>query len=358
MKRFLKIIGIILLIIVLFVVGYLGFVWVTYDRIEDYQTLSVESNKSGNVASPGEEYTIVSQNMGFGAYTKDFTFFLDGGTESRAASPESVKECFDKGLTIIDSLNPDIVLFQEIDEKATRSYKIDQRELIKTGLKDSSSVYARNYNSAYLLYPITKPHGKSISGIMTVSDFEITSGIRRQLMVSDSFSKLLDLDRCYSICRIPVSNGKELVVYNVHMSAYGGNEEIRTSQFSQVCNDMKAEYDKGNYVVCGGDFNCDFTDDSVKKLNLVDYSLDVGWAKPMKVECIPDGIRRCIDYSTDELLPTCRNCDIPYEEGNFTIIVDGFMTSDNVEVTYLENVQTGFEYSDHMPVVMKFKLAE
>ena len=44
------------------------------------------------------------------------------------------------------------------------------------------------------------------------------------------------------------------------------------------------------------------------------------------------------------------------KEGNFTIIVDGFIVSDNVTVTSLENVVTGFVYSDHNPVVMKFKL--
>ena len=43
-------------------------------------------------------------------------------------------------------------------------------------------------------------------------------------------------------------------------------------------------------------------------------------------------------------------------EGNFTIIVDGFIVSDNVTVNFLENVQTGFRYSDHNPVLMRFTL--
>ena len=51
-----------------------------------------------------------------------------------------------------------------------------------------------------------------------------------------------------------------------------------------------------------------------------------------------------------------RNCDVPYKKGNFTLIVDGFMVSENVEVTYLENIQKDFVYSDHNPVVMKFRL--
>lgn len=358
MKRFFKIIGIILLIAILIVVGYVGSVWVTYDRIEDYQQLEVEGDAAIPVAEIGEEYTIVSQNIGFGAYTRDYSFFMDGGTESRAASPESVEMCLTKARDKVNGLNPDIVLFQEVDYEATRSYKINQKEWLGNCYPDMNRIFAFNYDSAYLMYPITKPHGKSKSGILTVSDINVTSAVRRQLEISDSFSKLVDLDRCYSVARCPVSDEHELIIYNVHMSAYGGSDAIRYSQLTQVCQDMKTEYDKGNYVVCGGDFNCDFTGDSVARLNgEIDMSKE-GWAQPMLVECIPDGINRCEDYSCGEVLPTCRNCDVPYEEGNFTIVVDGFLVSDNVEVTYLENVQTEFDYSDHMPVVMKFILIE
>ena len=358
MKRFLKILGITLLIIVLIVVGYLGYVWVTYDRIEDFQNLSIDGEHVNRIADAGQEYTIVTQNMGFGAYTRAFSFFMDGGKESRAASADTVLECFDKAARLINSLEPDIILFQEVDEKADRSYKINEIKLLEESFEGRQYVYAQNFDSAYLMYPVTKPHGKSKSGILTISSLDITDGIRRQLEISNSVTKLVDLDRCYSVCRIPVSNGHELVLYNVHMSAYGGSNEVRISQLSQVCNDMKAEYDIGNYVICGGDYNCDFTGDSVKKLNGELYTMDVGWAQPILSESIPDCVDRCLDYSNGNTLPTCRNCDKPYEEGDFTIIVDGFMVSNNVEVTYLENIQTGFEFADHMPVVMKFKLEE
>ena len=71
---------------------------------------------------------------------------------------------------------------------------------------------------------------------------------------------------------------------------------------------------------------------------------------------LPEGILRCADYTCGEQRPTCRNCDVPYQEGNFTLIVDGFLVSENVKVTYLENIQTGFVYADHNPVVLEFVL--
>ena len=206
------------------------------------------------------------------------------------------------------------------------------------------------------MYPILEPHGASYSSIVTFSRFSVQSSVRRSLPISTSFSKFLDLDRCYSVSRVLTESGKELVIYNVHSSAYGGSDEIRTAQMTMLLSDMKAEYDKGNYVICGGDFNHDFTGDSTQMLNGGMNTLDFGWAQPVPEELIPEGFSRAISYKDGETNPTCRDCDVPYEEGNFTIIVDGFIISDNVRVVEVENIVTGFTYSDHNPVVMKFVL--
>jgi len=357
LKRVLLSLLSIFITLVLVVGGYLAYVIFSYSRIEDNQMLSVNNKKILTAADIGIEYTIISQNLGFGAYTADFTFFMDGGKESRAKSKDSVLECIDKGAAKATSFNPNFILFQEVDTDSTRSYHTNQADILTEKFNTYSSVFAVNYHSAFLMYPIFNPHGKSNSGILTLSDIDMTSSTRRSLPISSSLSKFLDLDRCYSVSRINVTNGKELVIYNVHMSAYGGSDEIRTAQMTMLFDDMQKEYEKGNYCVCGGDFNHDFTGNSTQVLN-GGANVDFGWAQPFPAELINkySGITRAIDYTIGEQKPTCRNCDIPYKDGNFTIIVDGFLVSANVTVTYLENVQTGFEYSDHNPVVMKFLL--
>ena len=48
---------------------------------------------------------------------------------------------------------------------------------------------------------------------------------------------------------------------------------------------------------------------------------------------------------------------MPYEEGvTYTVTLDGFIVSDNIEMTAYENVDTGYLYSDHDPVWMRFVL--
>ena len=355
-KPVLKSALILLLVLVFVVLAYLLYVVLTYHRLDDNLPLAIEGEAESDNVRVGEEYTIVTQNLGFGAYVQDFTFFMDGGVESRARSEEGVIKTIGEALDKVESLDPDFILFQEVDIDSTRSYHVDQYKLISDRFNAYSRCKAINYDSAYLMYPILEPHGASYSSMATFSRYTIDSSIRRSFPISTSLSKFLDLDRCYSVSRVTVDGGKELVIYNVHSSAYGGSDEIRTAQMTMLMNDMKAEYEKGNYVVCGGDFNHDFTGDSTQKLNGGLGTLDFGWAQPFPAELIPEGFSRATNYKNGETKPTCRDCDIPYEEGNFTIIVDGFIISDNVTVVEVENIVTGFTYSDHNPVVLRFIL--
>ena len=67
---------------------------------------------------------------------------------------------------------------------------------------------------------------------------------------------------------------------------------------------------------------------------------------------------KCDNSYVQLFISSARNVDIPYSEKSFTVTVDGFIISDNVECTYVQNIDTGFAYSDHNPVVMKFILKE
>ena len=184
-----------LLILVLVIVGgYAAYVFLTYSRIEDNLALEPAGN-AAQAAQTGREYTIVSWNAGFGAYTADFTFFMDGGKESRARSRESVETCIGGIADTTVSFAPDFALFQEVDTDSTRSWHVDEAQMILDRFAAEGSwdsVFAQNYHSAYLMVPVTQPHGRSNSGILTLSRADIASALRRSLPVASGFKKLLD----------------------------------------------------------------------------------------------------------------------------------------------------------------------
>ena len=353
--RWWKIPLIVIASLLVIVIVYVSYVFISYSRIDDYQKVDVLGTAQSASVKTDTEYIAMSYNIGFGAYTPDFTFFLDGGTQSWAASKESVVDCINGDIALLKEHKVDFPLIQEVDTDSTRSYHVDEAEQIRAAMTGYNSTFAVNYHSAFLFWPIYQPHGASNSGLLTLGNAQITSSLRRSLPISESVSKLLDLDRCYSINRVSVDNGKELVIINVHLSAYGTDGDLQQKQLTMLLEDMKAEYDNGNYVVCGGDFNHDFLGNSKEIFNK-EVKAEYTWAAPFPDELIPEHFSKATDYASGVTVPSCRNCDVPYGPDCFTVTVDGFIVSDNVEVTYVDVVDNQFRYSDHNPVELRFKL--
>ena len=353
MKRFIKyfLAGAALLLAVL--LGYVIYVFAAYYRVEDRWALDIVSNPVESVRR-GETYTAMSYNVGFFAYSDDYSFFMDGGEESRARSKEAVAENFSGAAEVIRSVDPDFLLAQEVDVYATRSWHIDEAALMLTVLPEHGSVYAQNYDSPYLFWPLTEPHGASESGLLTFTRFRMGSALRRSLPIETGFTKFLDLDRCYSVTRLPVEGGGELCVYNAHLSAYTTDGTIANEQLKMLLADMAAEYAVGNYVICGGDFNKDLLGNSPEVFGV--SGEEFTWAQPIPMELIPEGITLVSSLDEEKPVPSCRNADSPYDlEKSFRLTVDGFLVSGNIEAVS-RIVDTSFAWSDHNPVLLEFVL--
>ena len=61
---------------------YVAYVLLSYSRIPDRQVLTPTGTATAASVTTGQAYTAVTQNLGFGAYTPQFTMFMDGGTGS------------------------------------------------------------------------------------------------------------------------------------------------------------------------------------------------------------------------------------------------------------------------------------
>ena len=356
MKKILKCILLPVGILLLLIAAYVIYVFASYDRLEDNLPLTPTSGTEvpTEIPSRNTALRIVSYNIGFGAYSDDYSFFMDGGKESRARSPEAVYENIGGAMAAVQAAAPDLLFVQEVDSDGTRSHHIDERLLVTEAFPRYTSVFAQNYDSPYLFWPLTEPHGANAAGLMTLSRFPITSALRRSLPIEDGVMKLVDLDRCYAINRIPVENGKELVLFNFHLSAYTSDGTIAEEQLKMLFADMTAEYEKGNYVIAGGDFNKDILGNSPETFGVSDEGFT--WAQPIPGELIPADFQ--IIAPLDENAPTasCRNADRPYGPDDYLVTVDGFIVSDNVTVTDSAVIDTQFRWSDHNPVFMDFIL--
>lgn len=351
-------------LVILLVLGYVIYLSIQYYRIEDNLNLEISNNRN-EIVSTATDYTITTYNIGFGAYNHDFSFFMDSGkmldgTEvtgknSTAKSKDVVINNTTGIVNIAKALNSDFYLFQEVDTKGTRSHNVNQLDMLKSIGDNYGYTYAINFHSAYLLYPFNDPHGANTAGVATFSRYKINSSTRKSYPIDESFpNKYFDLDRCFSINRISVNNGKELVIINSHMSAYDKGGKIRQKQLALLNSVLTEEYEKGNYVIAGGDFNHDIAD-SIHTFETQQYVPE--WVFQLEESDLAPHFR--FASSTDDA--TCRSTDIPYTKGvNYSAVLDGYIISDNVSISNITNLVNGesvdFMYSDHNPATLTFQL--
>lgn len=354
----LKILMGVLALLLAIVLAYVIYVFAAYYRVEDNQILEVNvlSDQEPDSGAAGQ-YRIASYNIGFGAYSNDYSFFMDGGKESRARSPEAVRENVTGAMETVKAIDPDFLFLQEVDVDGTRSYHINELDLVNGALEGRflNWTFAQNYDSPYLFWPLLEPHGANRAGQATYSSLSISSALRRQLPIEDGVMKLVDCDRCYSVQRVPLAEGgAELVLYNLHLSAYTSDGAIAEEQLKMLFADMLGEYEKGNYAIAGGDFNKDLLGNSDEIFGVSGPAYT--WAQPIPASLVPEGLSIVAPFDPDKPTASCRNADRVYGPDNYRVTVDGFVVSANVEVRTAKVWETGFRWSDHNPVYIDFVL--
>ena len=209
--------------------SYVGYVVFSYKRIGN-TSLEVYGRGQSDTIENGKTLSLTTYNIGFGAYSPDYTFFRDkgydkdgkktSGTYGKGISREDVEKNTNGSISVIQELQSDFYAIQEVDIDADRSYHINQKEEIENSRNGYDNTFAVNFDSAYLCYPLNDPHGKSKSGRATYSKYQIQESERKEYTIATGFSKFVDLDRCFTVNRRKRKDGKEFVLINSHRSAY------------------------------------------------------------------------------------------------------------------------------------------
>lgn len=361
MKKIIKRTAIALLCVIgfilLVVIGYVIYMLAAYKRQDAVVNLTVTGATEVTAAvQKGVEYSIVTYNVGFGAYNHDFSFFMDGGKMSKAKDKETVLANTKGASDTLDAIDADFMFLQEVDVKATRSRKVDMLAAFDSEFAAFQRSFAYNYDSPFLFYPIFDPHGAVKSGIATFSRFRQSDPVRYRLTIDEGlFAKFFDLDRCIMTTYVEVEGtDARLALINLHLSAYDEGGKIRAKQLEELEAQMEKEKLAGNYVILGGDFNHDLRPD---------VTFPSGQERPDWVQDLPaDFPGGGYSIKAGGNAPTCRSTDLPYTEKdgglfNYNVVIDGFIVSDNITAVEVRNYgEHDFLYSDHNPAVLTFRL--
>ncbi len=361
LKTLLKFVGALVLIFLLYVVGNLIFATITDYQPEAITSVAIHNGQGDNIID--STFSFLTWNIGYAGLGSKEDFFYDGG-EMVLPSAERILSNL-KGIHkfVKDVEKVDFLLLQEVDTNSKRSYYKNELRTIGKHLPEHEFAYATNYSVKF--NPISglvagapfpgipmNAMGKLEAGIASYSRFHSEEATRYQFPGNYSWpNRIYFLDRCFLVQRYKLQNGKDLVVINTHNSAYddGG---LKQQQMEFMKEKLLEEYEKGNYVVVGGDWNQippGFDNNHFVKGRSVDGAYD---QLPIADDYLPGWT-----WAYDDRVPTNRKLAKPYDaETTFTTLIDFFLVSPNLKVEEVNGVDLDFASSDHQPVKMNVSI--
>jgi len=350
-KKILKIMSALVIIAVVIAGGFLLYITLSDYKPAEVIEIATENNKE-QIIEQGIPFTVTTFNIGYAGLDKQQDFFMDGGKKSRSSSKKQTKANLDSIASFMKSNQSHFYLLQEVDARSSRSNHINEIDYLAKSLEDYSYAFAYNYKVSWVPVPIFNPMGSVQSGLLTFSTFKSISNQRYDLPGKESWPKQqLDLDRAFVVSRFIVNNDKELILINLHLSAFDEGGKIRKQQLDYLADFLEKENDKGNYVIVGGDWNHALPGTIPDRFETTQAWPE--WLQQFPEDFKPSGFK----WMVDDSIATVRTLDIAYTEGiNFRAVIDGFLVSSNVDKIMLYNTDLAFEHSDHNPVTAEFVL--
>ena len=351
MKRFLKVLLIIVLVIVLAAAGLIGWLSIAEYKPEAVEELALTTRGENSPSLPqGESVTVLSWNIGYAGLGSNADFFMDGGENVKSSDRDRVESNLqDIRELLYGESAPDLILLQEVDVNSSRTYGIDQSACLTAG----NAAHALNYSCPFVPFPLP-PIGKVNSGVFTTTDYAIDRAERISLPCPFSWPvSTANLKRCLLVSYLPIEGSdKQLVLVNLHLEAYDDGEG-KIAQTRQLNEFIQSEYEKGNYVIAGGDFNQIFPGSLAVYSNTHPELWEPG---VLTEDMLPEGW----SYAYDLSVPSCRLLNQPYDpadtESTQHYVIDGFILSPNVTLESVETLDQGFIASDHNPVLLRVTL--
>ena len=347
---------------------FLYILWVAgYGTFTDYQPVDkiplTAHKKAATKIIEDSTLSFITWNMGYGGLGAESNFFYDdggffsSGNKMIRTPAEYVNKNIKGATDFLASNKADFYLLQEVDVESKRSYYRNQLSEYEQQLSQYASFFAPNYVVDRVPIPIFEPwqvYGKVYSGLGTLSRFRAKIATRLQLPGKFEWpTRIFQLDRCLAFHRFEINNGKELVVINLHNSAYDSGGFLKKQQMDFLKEKVISEYEKGHYVIVGGDWNqCppDFKFDQFMPNRAEGY-----FQSNIKKDFLPAGWK----WGYDPQTPTNRKTANPYKKGTtFETLIDFFLVSPNVQILSVEGVSQDFNFSDHQPVKMVVQLVD
>ncbi len=330
---------------VVMALAYLGVVlWVNRNRPPGDE-ISVLKHPSGLAQHVGASLDITVWNVGYAGLGKGSDFITDGGKSRFPPSRKAVADNLNAIIETLSQTRADLFLLQEVSDRSPLSFWHPVRTRIIESLSQRVAFFRSDISSRGLPFPIRIVHGTlTLSNAIPVST-QVVKLPAEPTFLGGTIKRNYGL----LVTRFAIENLEtRWVIANLHLAAFDPEGATRFKQLEAVFDFARHEYEQGNYVVLGGDWNL-----ALAKSNFP-HTTDIKqlfWLVDFPEDKLPPGWK----IACDKTRPTVRTNYQPYvKDENYTAIIDGFIVSPNVTINKVTTTDTGFEHTDHMPVSASF----
>lgn len=331
--------------------------FILYSTVREYrpakEILLTQCEDEKKILPTSASYRVVIWNVGYAGLNKEMDFFYDGGSMVRPTYSVVMNNMQSIQQFLHENGPYDFCMLQEVDVNSKRSYFINQKEQLQSELQYRYAYLGVNYDVLYVPLPLYDPMGHVEAGLLSLSNHQPAECKRISYPFSMKWPlRTFLLKRCFMPMRYHLSNGRDLIVINTHNSAFDEGGKLRIAELEYLKEYMVSEYDKGNYVIAGGDFN-------QSPVGFVpEFQHDVFDDKgfiAVSDSLFPEDWR----FVFDNTCPSNRRTDTIYEMGKTRVaLLDFFIVSPNVKVESVKCHDLHFEHTDHNPVEMVIRLVD
>jgi endonuclease/exonuclease/phosphatase family metal-dependent hydrolase len=219
----------------------------------------LERPEDGRLVAP-ERLRVLSWNVQYFA-GKDYVFFYDlpdfSGPDLRP-DPNAVDATLRNIAHAIEVEDPDIVLLQEVDEGAARTFKDDQAERLLGHLGEEAFPYraeALYWRAGFVPHP--KIAGSVGTKLVILSKYPIVEARRHALpqLPGSWLERQFQFKRAVLEVEIPLAGGQRLHVLNTHFDAFTAGTDTIDRQARTTLEVIEGIEKEGNPWILGGDLN-------------------------------------------------------------------------------------------------------
>ncbi|MBJ95895.1 MAG: hypothetical protein CMP23_15645 [Rickettsiales bacterium] len=203
----------------------------------------------------GDSFKVMSWNLQYSAGRK-LQFFYDGGSDVSVPT-EQLHETLAGISAALRTVNPDLVLLQEVDRDSRRSARLDQLPTLAAASGATCILSSPYHRSPFVPHPPSDPLGRVDMHLALLTPGGMLNGWRQALplLQESALRRVFNLKRALLWAELPLAGSKQpLAIATSHLSAFSAGDGTLSRQLAALDQWIKTR-PEGQPWLLGADLN-------------------------------------------------------------------------------------------------------